>query len=295
MDEALVARAQAGERPALEQLLGAVQTQVYALALRALGERAAAEDATQEILVRVARNLGQFRGEARFATWVYRVAANHLVDARLSRAEQRELSFDSLADTIDRGLAANDEPSRDPVLVRELMLSCTEGMLLCLDREHRLAFVLGELVELSGAEAAAVLDVDAVTYRKRLERARERLTEFLRARCGLVNSERPCRCERPAGFATAIGRPDASRWSWPGPLMDPRWSCAASSMPRRCSASCRPCADQTPWSRPSGALSMQRRTPDPRDPDLNHRCSKKARAPMLDRVRPERQGELLPV
>lgn len=221
MDEALVERALAGERPALEQLLGAVQTQVYALALRTLGDRAAAEDATQEILVRVARNLGQFRGEARFATWVYRVAANHLADTRLSRAEQRELSFESLADTIDRGLAADHEPSRDPVLVRELMLSCTEGMLLCLDREHRLAFVLGELVELSGAEAAAVLDLDAVTYRKRLERARERLTEFLRARCGLVKRERPCRCDRQVGFATAIGWLDASKVELADPASGP--------------------------------------------------------------------------
>jgi RNA polymerase sigma factor (sigma-70 family) len=211
VDEDLVARAQRGERAALEDLLGRLQAPLYALAVRALGERTAAEDATQEILLRVARGLGQFRGDARFGTWVFRVATNHLKDTRRSQAEERALTFGTLAAMIDRGVAAGHEPSRDPVLVRELMLSCTQGMLLCLDRDHRLAFVLGEMVELSGEEAAAVLELDPATYRKRLERARERLTEFLRARCGLANPVRPCRCDRQVGFAAAAGWLDPGR------------------------------------------------------------------------------------
>ena len=102
-------------------------------------------------------------------------------------------------------------------------------MLLALDRNLRLAFVLGEIFALSGDEAAAILEVDAATYRKRLSRARTRLLGFLRARCGVFDPENPCRCGKQVGPALGRGqlvpgelllashpRPPTrgSRWSW---------------------------------------------------------------------------------
>lgn len=78
-DEALAARAQAGEREALDQLFGRHRPWIFNLAVRMLGNRTDAEDATQDILLRVLRSLETFRGESRFRTWLYRVASNHLL------------------------------------------------------------------------------------------------------------------------------------------------------------------------------------------------------------------------
>jgi RNA polymerase sigma factor (sigma-70 family) len=76
--EVLVQRTRRGDQGALENLVKAIKGPVYGLALRMLGVPAEAEDATQEILVKVVTRLDSFRGESRFTTWVYAVAANHL-------------------------------------------------------------------------------------------------------------------------------------------------------------------------------------------------------------------------
>jgi hypothetical protein len=69
-------------------------------------------------------------------------------------------------------------------------------MLTCLDREHRAAFVLGAVFDLPGEEAAEILEIDHAAYRKRLSRARQRLRDFMKRSCGLVNESAGCRCRR---------------------------------------------------------------------------------------------------
>jgi len=76
--EANVKRAQQGDQAALEELIAQIQSKVYGLALRMLWHPEDAQDATQEILLRVVTHLATFRGESSFYTWVYRIAANHL-------------------------------------------------------------------------------------------------------------------------------------------------------------------------------------------------------------------------
>jgi hypothetical protein len=78
-------------------------------------------------------------------------------------------------------------------------------MMLSLDRESRLAYLLSDVFELSGDEAAAVLGIDHAVYRKRVSRARARLLEFLRAQCGLFDPENPCRCNKQVPAALARG------------------------------------------------------------------------------------------
>ena len=209
--EALADRARAGDAGALEDLLGAVQDRVYGLAVRMLGDPADAQDATQEVLVKVARGLGSYRGESALATWVYRVASNHLLTARQRRAESMGLSFEALGAMLDQGLAvaaAREPEPVDRLLEEEVKLGCTHSALLCLDREHRLAFILGEVLELSGEEAAAVLGLGHDAYRKRLSRARARLRAFMQARCGLVDESNPCRCAGQVPYALQVGLVD---------------------------------------------------------------------------------------
>jgi DNA-directed RNA polymerase specialized sigma24 family protein len=104
------------------------------------------------------------------------------------------------------------EPSIDQdLLLHEIRIGCTLGMLLCLDRPHRLAFILGEILELNHQETANALEIDAATFRKRVSRARNDLIAFSRAKCGLTNPENPCRCRRRVEYALNNGRMNAAR------------------------------------------------------------------------------------
>jgi hypothetical protein len=91
------------------------------------------------------------------------------------------------------------------------MVGCTQGMLLCLDREHRMAYVLGEVLQFNSQDAALVCSVTPATHRKRLQRARSRLQTFMRGHCGLVDPANPCRCHRRVGAAIAHGRTGPSK------------------------------------------------------------------------------------
>jgi RNA polymerase sigma factor (sigma-70 family) len=77
-----VAKAQEGDRDALEHVIQSIHSKVYLLALRMLWHPEDAKDATQDILVRVVTHLSTFRGDSAFFTWVYRIAANHLLDCQ---------------------------------------------------------------------------------------------------------------------------------------------------------------------------------------------------------------------
>jgi hypothetical protein len=85
-------------------------------------------------------------------------------------------------------------------------MSCSRALLNCLDAGDRMAFILGEIMEFEGPEAAAILDLPAATFRKRLSRARERLREALASNCGVFNPAAPCRCHRRLNRATQLGR-----------------------------------------------------------------------------------------
>jgi hypothetical protein len=97
------------------------------------------------------------------------------------------------------------------VLAEEVRLSCTQAMLQCLERGERIAFVLGDIFELSSGDASWVLDITPAAYRKRLERARQRIGSFMESTCGLVNPGAFCRCARRVPKAVAIGRIDPRR------------------------------------------------------------------------------------
>lgn len=218
--EVLAAAALAGDVPALEAVLAGVRDDVYGLALRMLWHPDDAADATQDILIKVLTRLGSYRGEAAVRTWVFRIAANHLLDVRRSRVERQALSFEAFAADLVDGLA--DPPQRTDVdlslLETEVKIGCTQAMLLCLDRAHRLAFVVGAVFDLPGADAALICEVDPPTYRKRLSRARERIRRFMDGHCGLINTDAACRCARRVTPAIQTGRVDPHRLLFAGPV-----------------------------------------------------------------------------
>jgi RNA polymerase sigma factor (sigma-70 family) len=205
--EEVARRAVDGDRDALDGLVRALQGDVFGLALRMLWNREDAEDATQEILVRVVTRLSQFDFRSKLKTWVYRVAVNYVLDLQKSPVERMHLSFDRFAEDLADGLSA-DGPSdgERSLLIEEVKIGCTLGMLQCLDRSHRLAYILGEILDLPGPEAAEALEVAPELFRKRLQRARDAIASFTRAYCGLVSDGAACRCNRRAPVALRLGR-----------------------------------------------------------------------------------------
>jgi RNA polymerase sigma factor (sigma-70 family) len=200
-DEGLVALALAGRSGALNTLLRRHQTWLYDVAFRFLQRPEDAEDATQECLLKIATHLATFRGESAFRTWAYRIAMRHLLDRRRSRPEMSVAGFDCYGDY----LASSPEnepadlagtPADTRLIVEEAKQTCLLGMLLCLDREQRLVFVLGDLLEVSDTLASEVLDLSPANFRQRLSRARRQLLEFARGHCGLVDAANRCRCAR---------------------------------------------------------------------------------------------------
>jgi RNA polymerase sigma factor (sigma-70 family) len=207
----LVARAKRGDGRAVEAVLAAVRDDVHRLALRMTGSPDDALDATQEILVKVLTRLSTFTGEAAFTTWVHRVAVNHLLDRRRSAVERLEHTFGTFADDLHDGLtpvAPNAGPELD-LLAREVKHGCTLALLCCLDREARVAYVLGEVFGVSSTEGAWICETSEAAYRKRLSRARAAVRAFVSEHCGLVAPTRArCHCRRRVPVAVRLGRVD---------------------------------------------------------------------------------------
>ena len=210
--EELARRAADGDRDAVAAVVRALEHDIYALALRILWHPQDAEDATQEILVRVVTRLAQFDFESRLKTWVYRVATNYLLDVKKSCVERQKVNFISFAEDLSDGLATHGEldPERR-ILTEEVKLGCTLGLLQCLDRPHRLAYVLGAIFEWPAPEAAAALGSEPAAFRKRLQRSREAIEAFTRSHCGLLSEDAPCACDRRVPVAIRLGRVDPQR------------------------------------------------------------------------------------
>lgn len=199
-----VTRAKSGERDALEHLVTALQDDVFRLSLRMTACQQDAQDASQEILIKVITRLDSFRGASSVRTWAYCIAVHHLLDRKKSPTEALALRFEQFGIDLVEGLTA--EPDPDPLLAEEVKLGCTLAMLTCLDREHRLSYILAEVFGLSSSDAAFICEVSEETHRQRLSRARRALESFTRSFCGLVTAEAPCSCSKRVAKAEALGR-----------------------------------------------------------------------------------------
>lgn len=128
---------------------------------------------------------------------------------RKSRLEEQRYTVERFGNELDEGLSDGPVPSEQPIdtaLLEKIKVGCTLGMLLCLDRGHRLACILGEILEIESAEAAKILDITPAAFRKRLSRACAGIVDFMKKRCGLINPDSPCRCRRRVNHALKLGR-----------------------------------------------------------------------------------------
>ena len=199
-DAQLVERAVGGDRSALDALIRRHDDFVYNLALKVLGSPADAADASQEILIKIITRLSAYdAGRAQFRTWLYRIAFNFLLDYKKSRTEAQITSFGQFFDFIEA--VPDSEAEVAAALTHETMVKCMTGMLMCVPREDRLLYVVGDLFKVEHKLGAELFDLSPANYRKRLSRIRQQLREWMNDRCGLVNKANPCRCaKKTRGF-----------------------------------------------------------------------------------------------
>ncbi|MEM9299338.1 MAG: sigma-70 family RNA polymerase sigma factor [Bacteroidota bacterium] len=200
-----VEQALRGEKNALEFVVEEVKDLVYNLSLKMLLFPEDAQDATQEILVRMITHLNTFQGKSSFETWVYRIATNYLITEQSRKTYQaKRISFDEYAHQIDKGqsdkiMYAGNEGEIN-LLEEEVKVSCTHGLLHCLNSTNRLIYILGDVLDFNSTEAAKILEITPSSFRKQLSRSRGRIKNFLTAKCGLVNTNNSCRCKRKIDF-----------------------------------------------------------------------------------------------
>ncbi len=200
----LIEQATAGDKQALETVVLSIQDLVFNLSLRMLGTFPDAEDASQDILLKVITHLSSFKQESSFSTWVFSIAVNHLKNYKKHVFAKYPLSFEFYGDDIVNG-KIDDVPDltqdvERSILAEELKYSCTNVLLQCLDPDSRCVFILGTMFKVDSRIAGDILGISPEAYRQRLSRVRKKVAGFLSEYCGEYG-EGSCRCVDRVDYA----------------------------------------------------------------------------------------------
>lgn len=189
VDKELVRRFVDGDRQAFEELVVRHQNRVYGFCLRLLGSPSLAEEAAQEVLVKVFKYLPRFRGESKFTTWLYRVTLNHCRNVQAYRGRRHEKRHDSLdaESTDDEGSTrrrelADDAPDAEDDLLLAERLRIMKEELAKLDPIWKEILLLRDVEGQSYEEIGQALDLPPGTVKSRIHRARGELKTRLTRR-----------------------------------------------------------------------------------------------------------------
>ncbi|HAA24105.1 MAG TPA: RNA polymerase sigma factor [Cytophagales bacterium] len=203
-DDELIRQTMAGDRNALDTLLRKHQPYIYNVAWKMVQNPDDAADLTQEAMIKVVTKLGSFQFNSTFRTWAYRIVVNHFLNEKqrgrekfFSRFEDMAFALDSIPDHDMSAL----EQKESKELIREMNLSCMSGMLLCLNREQRLIYIIGEMLGGDHNVGSEIMGISKDNFRAKLKKARRDLYQFMNNKCGLVNKDNPGRCHKKVQVA----------------------------------------------------------------------------------------------
>ncbi len=171
----LVHRSQRGDRVAFAELFRRHRGDVSRLVFRMLGPTADAEDVVQEVFLQVHKSLTEFRGQAKFTTWLHRVTVNVVLMVRRAARSRPVFSGEPLEDhEPDRGLLPDEDAAR------RSRIDAFRRLLDKLPEKKRTVFILHEIEGKSPADIAELVDAPVLTVRTRLFYARRELAEMMR-------------------------------------------------------------------------------------------------------------------
>ena len=211
-DEQLIQMILAGDKIALSQLLKNHQAFIYNVAWKMTGNPTDAEDLSQEAMIKIMANLSKFKFKSTFRTWAYRIVFNHFINDRKKAKNVFATNFEEL------GTRLNGTPDHEmdfgemedkKELTREVRLTCLSGMLLCLTKQQRLIYIMGEIFAADHAIGSEIMNISKANFRMKLAKARKDLYHFMTNQCGLVDKANPCRCHKKVKAAIDYKMVDA--------------------------------------------------------------------------------------
>ncbi|MEM9328467.1 MAG: RNA polymerase sigma factor [Bacteroidota bacterium] len=198
-DDELIRKSLEGHREAIDRLLRRHQPYIYNVAWKMVHDPDNAADLTQEAMIKVVTHLSKFNFKSTFRTWAYRIVVNHFLSEKKKGRERFMTDFSVLAaglDSIPDHDMTEVERQESKELIREMNLSCMSGMLLCLNREQRLIYIIGEMLGGDHNIGSEIMEMSKDNFRAKLGKARRDLYNFMNDKCGLVNKDNPCRCHK---------------------------------------------------------------------------------------------------
>jgi RNA polymerase sigma factor (sigma-70 family) len=188
-EERLIRHARDGDGRALEELILRHQAWIFRIALKLTRNHVDAEDVAQDVLLVIITKLETYKGRCGFRGWLYRIIANHVINMKKKRARREHVSLSQSGRYADAPVIKDIPdprclPVELPMILEEVRIFRLMGMLLCLDLEQRMIFVLGDIFEINDLVGSRLFEISRANYRQKLSRARKRVYGFMRARCG---------------------------------------------------------------------------------------------------------------
>ena len=178
----LIKKAQSGNVKAFEKIIDTYQVKIYNMVYRMSGNQNDAFDITQEVLIKIFRNINSFKFESKFSTWVYRVVSNTCLDEMKKIKRKSAYSLDAELITDDGELNVEIPDSQplpeDELEGKEIRDSITEAISR-LSLEHQNVIILRDINGLSYDEIANIIDCSVGTVKSRVSRARKALKKIL--------------------------------------------------------------------------------------------------------------------
>lgn len=174
----LVSRYKDGDQAAFAQLMALYRNQVASLAYKMVGDYDEAADITQEVFVKMARNIWRYDEKKRFYTWLYRITINASIDHIRRHKRHRHESLENFYDTVE-----SLDPTPEVLFQRRQISDCINDAADGLNPKQRSAFLLRDVQGCRVDDVASIMNMPQATVRWYLHRARARIKKELKRRC----------------------------------------------------------------------------------------------------------------
>ena len=220
--KSLVINAIKGDDKALEKLIRLHEPFIYNIAWKYTNDPEEAKDLCQDTLIKIITKLSSFEGKSTFRTWAYRIAVNEFLQTKRRPMEDRWKNFDNFStelNAIPSPDLSPEEEEEEILRTKTARTRCMSGMLMCLTREQRLIYLIGDVFNVDHTTGAELFGLSKDNYRQKLSRTRKEFHAFMNKQCGLVKLENPCRCSKKAKAMEAAGKMQTNT-----KLFDPKYS-----------------------------------------------------------------------